>query len=36
MISVLNSRLSAFFLMVVLVLNVGTVLLSQDSPPLDP
>jgi len=36
MISVLNSRLSAFCLMVVLVLKVGAVLLSQDSPPARP
>ena len=36
MISVLDSRLSAFCLMVVLVLNVGTVLWAQDSPPARP
>jgi adenylate kinase len=36
MISVLNLRLSALCLMVVLVLNVGTILLSQDLPPSRP
>jgi len=36
MISVLNSKLCAFCLMVVLVLNVGTVLWAQDSPPARP
>ena len=33
MISALNLRLSAFCLMILLLLNLGTVLLSQDSPP---
>ena len=36
MISVLDSRLCAFCLMVVLVLSVGTVLWAQDSPPARP